>query len=140
MRDRRHVAFRRFRRAGRWAQAGHAQAGRVSSRWLEMVEQESRLRRIVQRRAGRQQRGAAQIVDVEAERRAGQEIVVLERDEIVGSAHRGDADEPREAVVMAVLRQPARNLNRRITRESLPAARPGGRLRVGRSRRGSRRR
>ncbi|MDR5667721.1 hypothetical protein KPA97_64315 [Burkholderia cenocepacia] len=46
----------------------------------EMVEQESVLRGIAQRRAGRQQRGAVGVVEVEAERDTRGKVVARERD------------------------------------------------------------
>ena len=78
---------------------GHSIAGRriiAPADGLEVIEQESMLRGIVQRRAGGQQRGAARIVEIEAERYAGGDIIARERDVICDVPHRKGAERPRE--------------------------------------------
>ena len=74
---------RRVRHRVRHARLGRGFGVVAPSYRPEMVEQEGMLRGIAQRRAGRQQRGAVGIVEIEAERDAGGEIVARERD-VVG--------------------------------------------------------
>ncbi|WP_231748542.1 hypothetical protein [Burkholderia latens] len=53
------------------------------------------LGRIAQHRARRQQRGAARVVEIEAERDACTDVIARERDMFVDEPHRNGAERPR---------------------------------------------